>query len=172
VKIFELRDNKIEISPEILLIKEFKDVWDSDKDKGKINAYNQFKYVYLTADPNSAYYNFPDDRRKSFVALECFNKESYKESTELITCIEKYKELTETSLQRMLKAVQNKIDDAADFLNRTKYTDQTQRSINDTVKNLANFVDQEEKLKNAIEKEKSSKTNKRRGGKGTNLFEE
>ena len=171
MQIFRLINNKIEISPEILLVKDFKDIWDNDTDKSKINAYNEFKYVYLTCDSNSAYYNFPDDKRKSFVALECFNKDKYKESKELIAAMNKYKELTETSLQRLLKSVQNKIDDAADFLNRTKYTAETQKSINDTVKNLAGFVDQEEKLKGAIEKEKGTSGNKRRGGRDTNLFE-
>ncbi len=172
MQIFRLINNKIEISPEILLIKEFKDIWDNDKDKGKVNAYNEFKYVYLTSDANSAYYNFPDDKRKSFVSLECFGKDKWKEPKEVTTAIDKYKELTETSLQRLLKSVQNKIDDAADFLNRTKYTAETQRSINDTVKNLAGFVDQEEKLKGAIEKEKGSSGKKRRGGRDTNLFED
>lgn len=172
MKLFQIIDNKAVIDSEILLVKEFNDLWEADKDKKKINAHNDFKYVYLTADTNSPYYNFPDDKRKSFVSLECYNKDNIKESEPLKAAISKYKELTETSLQRLLKAVQNKIDDAADFLNRTKYSETTQRSINDTVKNIASYVDQEEKIKNAIEKEKGTTNNKRRGGRNTNMFEE
>ena len=63
MKIFDLKDNEITISPEILTIECFETLWKSDKSKNKINAYNDFKYIYHLCDFNSPYNNYSQEKR-------------------------------------------------------------------------------------------------------------
>ena len=65
MRLFDYEKGKLILSkPEILLVKEFKQVYDSDKSKGKELAFKYFAYLYLTKDWSSPYRNFTEQQRK------------------------------------------------------------------------------------------------------------
>lgn len=172
MKIFNLKENKVIIDPEILTIPEFKKIWENDKSKTKINAILEFTYIYHICDSDSPYSNFSDDKKKSHLGLDLFNDAKYKPNKVIEEAANKYLELKETPLQRLLKAAQNKIDDIVTYLNNTPYSEDSAKTINDIYKNISSYVAQEEKLKSAVEKEKMGEGSKRKAGRRTGLFEE
>ena len=60
MELFIIEKNKVIASPEALLIKEFKDIWDSDKFLSKDRAVSELAYVYFTTDYKSIYQSYPD----------------------------------------------------------------------------------------------------------------
>ena len=50
MKLFEMNKEGIEISPQSLIIKEFKKLWARDKSKGKQKARTELAYVYYYTD--------------------------------------------------------------------------------------------------------------------------
>ena len=77
MKIFDFKDNEVVVSPEILTILVFKDIWDSDKSKTKKNAYNDFKYIYHLCDFNSPYNNYSEERRIEAIKEEVIGEKTY-----------------------------------------------------------------------------------------------
>ena len=53
MRIIDLIDSKIVISPEALCISPFSELWQSDKSKDKTLATNQIKYIWFYSDFNS-----------------------------------------------------------------------------------------------------------------------
>ena len=46
MRILDIKNGKLEITPEALGLKYFKTLWDRDKSKDKTKAYNDILYVY------------------------------------------------------------------------------------------------------------------------------
>ena len=55
MKLFDLKARIVVVSPEALLIPEFKDLWDRDKSKDKLKAHRELSYVYFISDYKSPY---------------------------------------------------------------------------------------------------------------------
>ena len=65
---FELDGNqRIQISPDILNIPEFKSIHEEDKTKDKSKSYSIFEYIYYMCDPESPYNNYPSEIKEKQV---------------------------------------------------------------------------------------------------------
>ena len=117
--IFNNSANKIEINkPEILLVKEFNDLWNNDKSKDKNLAIKQFTYIWLMLDWESPYAQYEEQERHT----ECI-KDSKLTEKEFdlpifrVAC-RKYRELQESSkIMRLIKAAQGMVDKLTDYFN-------------------------------------------------------
>ena len=50
LKLFKYEGYKLEVDPKVLLIPQFKKIWDKDKTKGKVKALTDFTYIYFFCD--------------------------------------------------------------------------------------------------------------------------
>lgn len=102
MKIFNYDPNSKTLTlnqPEILTIKEFKEVFEDDKSKDKSKAFKRFVYAYLTTDWKSPYLFFPESE-KFEMALEDsgLEKKEIESDNKLQALLEKYKKLMDSNI--------------------------------------------------------------------------
>lgn len=112
-------NNRLEINePEILLIKEFKALFDRDKSKNKARLWKELTYIYLAIDWKSLYNQYSEQERHqeslsdSGITEEEFNDPLFREACR------KYKALQDSNKSiKMLRAAMNAADQFIDYFN-------------------------------------------------------
>ena len=123
-------NNRLEINePEILLIKEFKALFDRDKSKNKTRLWKELTYIYLAIDWKSLYNQYSEQERHqeslsdSGITEEEFNGPLFREACR------KYKALQDSNKSiKMLRAAMNAADQFIDYFN--DIVDLNERDIN------------------------------------------
>lgn len=170
MKIFNLREYNVIVEPEVLLVPEFKAVWDKDKTKHKEEAYKWFSYIYMTCDIASPYSNLPHHKRELEIKKAILRDEKIKIPDYIEVARKKYIELSELPTQRLLDTVNFKLDEIDSYLRNTEFNEDNADTQNKIMERIAKYIGQREVLEDAVSKEKSKGT-VRRGGKSTRLFE-
>lgn len=92
--------------PDILLIKEFEELWNNDRNKTKedktgqmkTRAYRELKYIYLAIDWRSPYNQYMAQEKHELALIDAdLTQEEFDDPTFRAAC-RKYKELQETSI--------------------------------------------------------------------------
>ena len=123
-------NNRLEINePEILLIKEFKALFDRDKSKNKARLWKELTYIYLAIDWKSLYNQYSEQERHqeslsdSGITEEEFNDPIFTEACR------KYKALQDSNKSiKMLRAAMNAADQFIDYFN--DIVDLNERDVN------------------------------------------
>ena len=170
MKLFNIRDLNIEIEPGILTVSEFKKIWDKDKSKDKSQAYNILRWIYYMGDAGSPYANYPETQKQECVNLDCFRTKEFKPTKEVLEALTKYKELSETPIQRLYSAVKHKIDDISNYLTNTDIDEDTLPSVLKVIEQTSKLVTQMAHLEDAVNKEIHANT-KTRGNKEVGMYE-
>lgn len=168
MKIFDLKDNEIIISPEILTIEVFSDIWKADKSKNKINAYNDFKYIYHTCDFNSPYANYSDSKRSEAVKEEVIGNKEYTPSTDVTTACRVYSALKESPIERLFNGVKEKIEDITAYLKNNDFNDETSQTTLKVMDSVSKLIGQYKTLESAVKAERETMAVKIRGDKQVN----
>lgn len=148
MKIFELdEDLNVIISPEVREIPEFKAILSRDKDKKKQTALRELAFVYHSIDHRSVYNNYsPEDKEKKLIEDFGVTVDS-----EITKAIQKYEELSDTPIIRLLKSSRKKIDELATFVEAMTITEDSFEiflKIFDKVPSAVTAIDKmEEKVK-------------------------
>lgn len=118
----ELRLNE----PEILLIKEFAELWTNDRNiskedpKGvkKLRAFKEFTYMYLMIDWQSHYSQFTEAERNEAAKQDSgITEEEFNDPLFRAAC-RKYREIQESARDiKLIRAAQNKVDELIDYFN-------------------------------------------------------
>ena len=130
VFIYDNGNNRLEINePEILLIKEFKALFDRDKSKNKARLWKELTYIYLAIDWKSLYNQYSEQERHqeslsdSGITEEEFNDPLFREACR------KYKALQDSNKSiKMLRAAMNAADQFIDYFN--DIVDLNERDVN------------------------------------------
>ena len=179
MNIFEIVNNQVTWSPQALMLKPFRKIWDSDKDKEKFNATLELSYVYYMADERSDYmYILNEQERHEAVAL-ALNLDKWKKPKYIDPAIEFYKEVSETTSTKLLQSTRGVIEKISEFLddiNLEERDQRTQKPIHDITKITA-AVEKIPKLiraLNEIEKEiiKEKELKAQSGNKIVGLFDD
>lgn len=174
MELFIIEKNKVIASPEALLIKEFKDIWDSDKSLSKDRAVSELAYVYFTTDYKSIYQSYPEGEiRDNKIKEDIIRDKNWKQSDLITIAIKKYEELQETPTLRMLKGARkaaNVITSYYENLKEDKIDGRTVTSITTSLSKIGEVVDSLDKLEQQIRRE--TKGGKSKGDKAINPFEE
>ena len=171
MSLFDLKDGNITVKPEILLIPEFKVIWKRDKSRTKLNAMDEFAYIYYMADFNSPYANYPIKEKEKRLKL-FLEKRKLKVDDKIKEAIRKYAELQETRSIRLLQSAMIACDKLADYFENIDFTlmDDSGKLIytaKDVATNLANvgkIVESLNKLEEQVKKERKSSITIRGGG--------
>ena len=110
-------NNRLEINePEILLIKEFKALFDRDKSKNKTRLWKELTYIYLAIDWKSLYNQYSEQERHqeslsdSGITEEEFNAPLFREACR------KYRSLQDSNKSiKLLNAARNAADQFVDY---------------------------------------------------------
>lgn len=148
MKLFDINDNKIIITPEILLVPEFKAIYDSE------GSDKLLRYVYNICDYNSSYSNLDNIKRAEHVGLDVMNDAKYKPTKEVQAAIDKYKLLSITSKERLFNAIKSKLDQITDYLNTRNVDDDSIKSILEIYKQLSATINNFDVVEEALKKEK------------------
>ena len=170
MKIFDLKDNEIQVSPEVLTIAIFEDIWNSDKNKNKSNAYNDFKYIYHLCDFNSPYNNYSEEKRAKAIKEEVLGKKDYEPSEKVLRGCEIYKELKETPIERLFISVKNKIEEISTYLGTSELTDDSVTPVLKIFDSMSKIVGQYKTLEAAVKSEKENTSVKIRGDKKVDSY--
>lgn len=111
-KVLELNE------PEILLIKEFNDLYKRDKSKSKDRAWAEFTYIYLAIDWKSPYNQYTEQEKHEEALNDSgLTEEKFNDPIFRAAC-RKYRALQdETRSIKLLKSAQNVIDKFVDYFN-------------------------------------------------------
>lgn len=117
VFVYDNVNNRLEINePEILLTKEFKDLYNRDKSKNKSKFWKELTYIYLAIDWKSPYSQYSEQERHeeaindSELTEQEFNDPIFREACR------KYKNLQDSNKSvKLLKAARSAADQFIDY---------------------------------------------------------
>lgn len=89
--LLRFKNFRLEIDPELLTLRCFKDLWDRDKSKGKVRALQELGYIYFMHDPRSDYMMFSDEVERHNEVCKGQGIKGFKVDALLGECIELYK---------------------------------------------------------------------------------
>lgn len=164
MKIFQLQNNTVQLEPEILLIPEFKSIYDRDKSKGKENAFADFCYIYFICDYNSPYRAYEPVERKEKVRKDYIKSTKWSEDSTIKAGIDKYNELTRTPSLGLLEDAYLLVNKLRGYFRAVDFSlmdERTGKPIYDAVdamanlQKLGNVIESLKKLEDTVAKEKS-----------------
>lgn len=178
MRLLDLQDNKLIISPEALALTFFSDLWQRDKSKDKTNAYKDITFVYYYGDFGSPFFSYPEEDRTSMIK-EFVVGEEYKPDAKVLRAIEDYKKLTTTPGMRQLEAAYIALSKTEQYLKGVDYSkmDENGRFLYDPDKvqkiiiNMPKLQEALNQAKDICVKELSSGT-KVRGNANVGQFED
>jgi hypothetical protein len=125
MNLFKYEGYKVNISPEAMMLKPFKEIYDRDKSKSKDKAFLELAYIYFYCDPRSDYQYIIDPIDKDKAIREGLDLLKWKPDKKITEAIEFYNSFKSTSsllledtriavdkLRQMLKDIDlNQVDD-------------------------------------------------------------
>jgi len=164
MRLFDLKDRNVIVSPEALLIPEFKDIWKRDKTKDKLKAMRELSYVYFVCDYKSPYRSsFTLNRLEVMVAKDFMKDESYTPDSKISAAVDKYKELQKTPSMMLLDASLKTVHNLIDYLQNVDLQERDKNDrpiykpsdVTSSLKNIGGIVESLSKVRESVEKEMS-----------------
>lgn len=164
MKVFDIKEHNVFITPETLSIEIFKDIFSKDKSKDKTYANDVITFIYHTCDSNSPYADHTLEEKNTKVIEEVLVDKKFKITSEIKEAQELYKRLVLTPLERLLEATKNSIQDITDYLNE-KSTDPEELKLKlDMMSKFSKFINEYQGLEKTVKKEKEASRGMVRGG--------
>ena len=171
--LFNIKNDRVILDPDKLIIPEFKKIWDEDKSKGKVNAERILTYIYFYCDFLSPYSIYPAYERKTVLLEEFLRGYTKLESSKLVQeGIKKYEEFQKTPSMRLLEAAKVACGKLSDYFMDLdfKEMDDTGRPVyvaKDVAANLkavGGIIESLDKTEEQVKKEITVSTKIRGGG--------
>ncbi len=140
MKILELKDNKLQISPEALGLTFFKALWSRDKGKDKTQAYKDISYVFYFTDFNSPFYSYPPDQRDGLIKQYIIGDTTFKVDTLIKDAIKSYQELTLTPAMRMLQATMEAVNKMEIYFKTIDLEEESIKDVQDAIIKMPKLV--------------------------------
>jgi hypothetical protein len=154
MNLFEIVNNVVTFSPQALLVKPFKEIYDADESEDKHVSTLELGYIYYMADERSDFMHIldPDERDEEVRNwLDMPSKWSGKRK-EIVRAIHFYSQISETTSTRLLKStrlVLQKISEFLDNINMNERDERSKKPIHDISK-ITSAVEKIPKLIKAI----------------------
>jgi hypothetical protein len=166
---FVMKDGRLQMTEQFMMIPQFVDIWERDKTERKEHANKLLFYVYLMADlsedcPTKDLDHSMKDQECRFLAFKSKNYQFEDEDVEYVqAALDAYKKFNENAEERMLKTYDKKIDEVRHMLDETtpQISDGVNNSgvtvytsnvdiINRALKEVSNLVKAKNDLRQAI----------------------
>lgn len=166
MKILSLENGEIKLTEELLIIPEFKAVWEKNSDKNK--ARKEFLYIYFFADYSSPYKNYDEEERKNVLSKD------YSVSVDEVTfsAISKYREMCYTFNMRFLEDALYAANKTRDYFRSVDYNTKDDKGnllykvtdVTKALKDVMGVITTLEALKGKVEAEMVSMSKLKGGG--------
>lgn len=151
-----IENGLLQISPEALVIKEFKKIWNRDRSNKKDKALKELAYIYHVADYQSIYRNYHIDTRESKIRLDVFDNRDWEPDKEITAAVEKYTQLQTTLSMQLLNDVELGLTKLRDYFRDVEFEEDENgvaaknfianvKAMGDLVKGLKTLRDEVEK---------------------------
>ena len=119
--LLEFQDYIVRVSPEALLVKPIRMLYNQDRSKQKEKFFQQMSYLYFMVDPRStyAYISDPEERRAAIIEQEGLGKD-FRASELLGAAMEVYEKHTMTSSTKLLESTRIAVDALSEELRGTR----------------------------------------------------
>lgn len=120
---FNIQNGKAVIDPITLTIKEFKDIWESDKSKTKELATNHLTYIYHMCDVESPFSDLEDEELMTLAARNSYGDVITMDSKTLDliqAAIKIYTKLNESCESRLIPVFKRKLDSLRNIIDTTE----------------------------------------------------
>lgn len=172
MKIVDLVDGQVVITPEALCISPFSELWQEDKSKTKANATNQIKYIWFFSDFNSPYYQQSESDRHSLILADVIKDKDFKVDTKVKEGIKKYQQINSSPAIDAIDAAYAFMRNIQDYFKTVKLTEVSNpKTVTDIFANMPKMVEALNQAKKAAYAEQSNGV-KVRGGADVGLFED
>ena len=162
--------NHIILDPELLLIPEFKIIWERDSSTEKLEAYKFLKYIFFMCDYKSPYNSYGEDKEK-VVIRDFFGDVPVVKSPELLAAMKKYDELKKIPEVHVLEASRDLMFKVSDYMKKVEITGRTFKSACDALANVGKTLASYGQVKESVERE-LGKQGKSRGDRKRGLRED
>lgn len=174
MKLFTMDNMRPSITPEGLLIKQYQDIWLSDKSKDKREAIAKLAYVYFSTDYKSVYLAYTKEVRDQKLGEDLIGDINYKPDQLVLAAMAKYEELQQTPTMNFLKAARYAQQATENYFKSVDYTARDTKNnvvykgteVTKMLKDCAGIKDALDKLEEAVKKEQSNGSTARGGGVG------
>lgn len=170
IKIIDLKDSKIVVAPECLVIEPFKSIWEKDKSKDKTTAYNSIQYVWYFASFKSPFFQHNDADRHKLIVDHIIRDSKFKVTKEIEEAIQLFEKINTTPAMKLFRAVQESISKMEAFFKGATYDED---SIDKIQKAIINMPKMQEAVQSALDNcnKENSKGDKVRGDNVLGMFE-
>ncbi len=108
---------EVEFSPQALLIAEFAELWRCDPSEDKNMATKELGYIFYMADSRSTYmYLLDENERHDQICNDMAGMQNWIKPSYIPRCIEKYKELSQTTSTVLLESTRGVVEKISNFL--------------------------------------------------------
>lgn len=170
MKLFIYENFKLTLNEaEILLIKEFKDIWESDKSKNKEKAFKYFSYLYLLLDLQSPFADFSDkDKEDSALKSSELTSKDLENDLLKLAKVEYEKIINSNRIIRYIKSTWKLLDSLSEYCETVNFTTIIERGANagrlvnsvkegrDTVKQMEELIIKAQNLRKIFKEEMKS----------------
>src|SRR4030042_5388539 len=175
MRLFDIINGKLVINqPEVLAIPEFKTIWDRDEGEEKEQAVKELSYVTFLCDDsvNNPYRAYKEKEREDVLVRDFIKDENWGPDKEVQAAIKKYREATQTTNSRLLKAAKNAADKLSEYFDMIDFNELDNYgkpvfSAKELASNLAavgNIVKSLNQLEDMVRKEQMETKTIRGGG--------
>jgi len=171
LKIIDLKDSKIIVAPECLVIEPFKSIWEKDKSKDKTYAFNVIKYTWYFASFKSPFFQHSNADRHKLIMDHIIKDDKFKVTKEVEDSIELYSKINTTPSMKLFRAVQESIGKMEEFFKTAEYNEDNIKKITDTIIAMPKVQEAIQSALDNCNKEQSS-GNKVRGDAQLGMFED
>ena len=180
MKLIKINNYQVEFEDELLLLKPFRQLYKSDKNRDKRGFMDFLTIIYYTYDPRSDYSYIVDEeaRLKEVCVTNGIEFTKFSELQE--TCISLYKQLTTTISQELLRSTKVAINKVREFLETIDLnaTDDkgkplyTINSVTMAIKQIPQLAKDVMEAEKAVEKEIEAIGTARGGNESKSLMED
>jgi len=163
MKVFDIKDHNVFITPETLSIEIFKNIFTKDKSKDKTYANDAITFIYHTSDSNSPYADHSLEEKDARVIEEVLVDKKFKVTKEIDEARSIYKRLVLSPLERLLESTKNSIQDITDYLNEKTIDPDELKTKLDMMSKFSKFINEYQGLEKTVKKEKEATKGRVRG---------
>lgn len=170
IRIIDLKDGKVIIAPECLVIEPFKSVWEKDKTKEKSDAFNIIQYVWFYSAFKSPFFAHSNEDRHKLITESILKDPKFKVTKELEACIEMFEKINTTVAMKLFRSAQESVVRMEKFFREVEYTEDNVAKIQKAIIDMPKMQEAVQKAFENCMKEQSS-GDKVRGNATLGLFE-
>lgn len=161
MKLFTLKDYKIQIEPEALLLAPFGALWDRDKTKQKIVAYMEIGYIWFMNDIKSDFFEILNEKeREAEVKAAMATPKGWKPDKLVKEASVFYQKRSETLIYKLLLDSRSGLEHLSNILKNPDFDKIDIKKVSDTIRALPQVVEALRKLEETVLKEQDVKAHK------------